>query len=334
MLYASVMEGDALRQFIERHSRLFILTGAGCSTDSGIPDYRDADGGWKRAQPVQFRAFMDEPLTRKRYWARSLVGWRRFGRARPNDAHRALAALERQGRVGLLVTQNVDRLHQAAGSEAVVDLHGRLDTVRCMDCERLMPREALQQELLQHNREWADLDAWSLSDSGAPSRGRPPSSSLPRSFRAHSTAYVSGRISASCRCGSSAAGEPESDRLLVAPDGDADLTGLDFFNFNVPACAHCGGLLKPDVVFYGESVPRERVERARQAVAEADAMLVVGSSLMVYSGYRFAREAALAGKPIAAVNLGRTRADDLISLKVTQSCASALAFLLEESDLA
>jgi NAD-dependent SIR2 family protein deacetylase len=280
MLYAFPMESDALQAFVERHSQLFILTGAGCSTDSGIPDYRDADGGWKRAQPVQFRAFMDELSTRKRYWARSLVGWRRFRRARPNDAHRALAALEQQGRVGLLVTQNVDRLHQAAGSTNVVDLHGRLDVVRCMGCERRLPRTELQRALLEHNPDWADLDA------------------------------------------------------CDAPDGDADLEGLDFSIFEVPACAHCGGLLKPDVVFYGESVPGERVERAMQGIAEADAMLVVGSSLMVYSGYRFAREAAGMGKPIAAVNLGRTRADDLLSLKVTQSCAAALGFLLEGSRVA
>lgn len=277
MLYAAPMEEDALREFVRRHSRLFVLTGAGCSTDSGIPDYRDADGEWKRAQPVQFRSFMDEALTRKRYWARSLVGWRRFGRARPNDAHRALAALERQGRVGLLVTQNVDRLHQAAGSNAVVDLHGRLDTVRCMGCERTFPREELQQELLRRNPEWADLDA------------------------------------------------------RDAPDGDAELQGLDFASFEVPACAQCGGILKPDVVFYGESVPRERVVTAMQAIADADAMLVVGTSLMVFSGYRFAREAAVAGKPIATVNLGRTRADNLVSLKVTQPCGTALAFLLEDS---
>jgi NAD-dependent SIR2 family protein deacetylase len=277
MLYHQAMEKDALREFVERHSRLFVLTGAGCSTDSGIPDYRDAEGGWKRAQPVQFRAFMDEPLTRKRYWARSLVGWRRFGRARPNDAHRALAALEQQGRVGLLVTQNVDRLHQAAGSVAVVDLHGRLDTVRCMSCEQCVPRELLQQELLARNPDWVDLDA------------------------------------------------------REAPDGDADLHGLDFSSFEVPSCEVCGGLLKPDVVFYGESVPRERVDIAMRAVREADAMLVVGTSLMVYSGYRFAKEAASAGKPIATVNLGRTRADDLMSLKVTQSCGVALNFLLEDS---
>jgi len=270
------MNNDALQDFIGRHSRLFVLTGAGCSTDSGIPDYRDADGGWKRAQPVQFRAFMDEAATRKRYWARSLVGWRRFGRARPNDAHRALAALEQQGRVGILVTQNVDRLHQAAGSTNVVDLHGRLDLVRCMGCERRLPRAELQSELLRRNPDWAGLDA------------------------------------------------------REAPDGDADLDGLDFSSFDVPECSACGGVLKPDVVFYGESVPRERVAAAMQGVHEADAMLVVGTSLMVYSGYRFAREAAAAGLPIATVNLGRTRADDLISLKVAQSCSAALAFLLRD----
>ncbi len=270
------MNADALREFVERYERLFVLTGAGCSTDSGIPDYRDADGGWKRAQPVQFRAFMDEPATRQRYWARSLVGWRRFGRARPNDAHRALAALEEQGRVGILVTQNVDRLHQAAGSANVVDLHGRLDLVRCMACERRMPRAELQQVLLSLNPDWADLDA------------------------------------------------------RTAPDGDADLEGLDFARFRVPECAACGGLLKPDVVFYGESVPRERVATAMQGVRDADAMLVVGTSLMVYSGYRFAREGAALGIPIATVNLGRTRADDLVSLKVAQSCAAALAFLLSD----
>jgi NAD-dependent SIR2 family protein deacetylase len=268
------MESAALREFIERHSRLFILTGAGCSTDSGIPDYRDAEGGWKRAQPVQFRAFMDEPLTRKRYWARSLIGWRRFRRAGPNDAHRALARLEQLDRVELLVTQNVDRLHQAAGSSGVVDLHGRLDTVVCMDCGKPMAREELQQELLVRNPAWAELDA------------------------------------------------------REAPDGDADLDGLDFSSFAVPACSNCGGVLKPDVVFFGESVPKDRVEAAMLGLQQADAMLVVGSSLMVYSGYRFAQVAAKAGKPIATVNLGRTRADELLALKVTQPCAEALGFLL------
>ena len=295
------MEDELLREFIQRHSRLFVLTGAGCSTDSGIPDYRNADGEWKRAQPVQFRSFMDDALTRKRYWARSLVGWQRFGRARPNDAHRALAALERRGRVGLLVTQNVDGLHQAAGSAAVVDLHGRLDTVRCMSCERRLPREELQQQLLERNPEWADLDAEDAPDGDADLKIQACGARIARS----QAAEVAQRPSA-----------------------------WDFSSFDVPACEECGGVLKPDVVFYGESVPRERVTMAMQGVTESDAMLVVGTSLMVFSGYRFAREAAAAGKPIATVNLGRTRADDLVSLKVRRSCTEALAFLLEEDSRA
>ena len=264
-----------LRDFVARHRRLFVLTGAGCSTDSGIPDYRDQDGEWKRAQPVMFQPFMNEELTRKRYWARSLIGWRYFRRARPNAAHLALAQLEREGRVELLVTQNVDCLHQAAGSSNVVDLHGRLDAVRCMTCEQRERRDEFQERLLASNPAWAQLDA------------------------------------------------------REAPDGDADLEGRDFSAFSVPACQYCGGILKPDVVFFGESVPRDRVERAMRGVQDADAMLVVGSSLMVYSGYRFAQAAADAGKPIAAVNLGRTRADALLALKVSQSCSEALATLSE-----
>ena len=265
----------SLRDFVARHRRLFVLTGAGCSTDSGIPDYRDQDGEWKRAQPVQFQPFMNDEHTRKRYWARSLIGWRYFRRAQPNGAHLALAQLEREGRVELLVTQNVDCLHEAAGSSNLVDLHGRLDAVRCMTCEQRERRDSFQERLRVLNPAWSQLDA------------------------------------------------------REAPDGDADLEGRDFAAFNVPACDYCGGILKPDVVFFGESVPRDRVERAMRGVQDADAMLVVGSSLMVYSGYRFAQAAADAGKPIAAVNLGRTRADHLLALKVSQSCAEALATLSE-----
>ena len=266
-------KSDALQHFVAQHRRLFVLTGAGCSTDSGIPDYRDADGEWKRTQPVTYQTFMGEELTRKRYWARSLVGWRRFGKALPNATHHALARLERLGKLELLLTQNVDGLHQQAGNQNVVDLHGRLDTVRCMGCERRSPRHALQQALLALNPQWMALDA--------------------------------------------------ND----APDGDADLDGHDFSTFTVPPCPHCGGILKPDVVFFGENVPRDRVATAMQALDAADAMLVIGSSLMVFSGYRFAHAAAKAGKPVAVVNLGRTRADPLLSLKVEQSCAEALAFL-------
>jgi len=268
-------DDNPLAEFIQRHSRLFVLTGAGCSTDSGIPDYRDENGDWKRARPVMFQAFVGDLHTRRRYWARSMVGWRRFGHAHPNDAHRALARLEQQGRIEVLVTQNVDGLHQSAGSTGVIDLHGRLDQVRCMGCERRSDRERMQCRLLELNPAWANLDA------------------------------------------------------RDAPDGDADLEQLDFSGFEIPACQDCGGLLKPDVVFFGESVPAQRVAAALLAVQTADAMLVIGSSLMVYSGYRFAQAASQAGKPIAAVNLGRTRADALLALKVNQPCVPALAFLLD-----
>jgi NAD-dependent SIR2 family protein deacetylase len=171
----------------------------------------------------------------------------------------------------------VDGLHQRAGSRAVLDMHGRLDTVRCMGCEQRSPRHALQQALLEFNPAWTKLDA------------------------------------------------------ADAPDGDADLEGHDFDAFAVPPCPQCGGILKPDVVFFGENVPRDRVATAMQALEHADAVLVLGSSLMVFSGYRFAHAAAKAGKPIAAVNLGRTRGDPLLSLKVEQPCAQALAFLREAS---
>ncbi|MBV8743303.1 MAG: NAD-dependent protein deacetylase [Sinobacteraceae bacterium] len=265
-----------LREFIQRHPRLFILTGAGCSTDSGIPDYRDTSGEWKGSRrPVAFQHFMADPATRRRYWARSMVGWQRFRRAHPNTAHRALAQLTRHRADTVLVTQNVDGLHQLAGSAGTIDLHGRLDQVRCMQCPAYVHRDEMQQRLLEMNPDWSALQA------------------------------------------------------ADAPDGDAELANLDFDSLQIPACSHCGGLLKPDVVFFGESVPPARVSAAMQALHAATAVLVVGSSLMVYSGYRFVQTAARSEKPVAAVNLGRTRADELLALKVEQPCARALAFLLD-----
>src|SRR6202522_4143985 len=268
-------ERGGIQGFIERHRLIFVLTGAGCSTSSGIPDYRDADGQWKRAQPVTFQAFTAEEAVRRRYWARSLLGWRRFSRAEPNNAHRALSRLEAIGKTELLLTQNVDRLHQAAGSAQVIDLHGRIDRVRCMDCEQRSARVELQEELSALNPDWLDLDA------------------------------------------------------AEAPDGDADLEGADFSSFVVPSCRRCGGLLKPDVVFFGENVPRDRVDAAFRHLDKADAMLIVGSSLMVYSGFRFVERAVSLGKPVAAVNLGRTRADALLAFKAEAPCESALSFLLD-----
>lgn len=262
-----------LQAFVEAHPRLAVLSGAGCSTASGIPDYRDADGQWKRTPPITLQAFMGSNATRARYWARSLVGWQRFGHAQPNAAHYALVELERQGKLERLITQNVDGLHQRAGSTGVIDLHGRLDTVRCMACDWRGPRDDWQHELGARNPAWAALDAG------------------------------------------------------IAPDGDADLDGVDFGAFDLPPCPRCGGIVKPDVVFFGEGVPRERSDAATLACRHADAMLVVGSSLMVYSGYRLVRAAVAAGKPVAAIALGRTRADDLLTLKVAEPCEQALAFL-------
>jgi NAD-dependent SIR2 family protein deacetylase len=273
-LFKSDMANSDLKTFVEDHQRLFVLTGAGCSTNSGIPDYRDADGSWKRTPPVRFQAFIADDVTRRRYWARSMIGWRRFGQARPNDAHHALARLELSGRSKMLLTQNVDRLHQAAGSRVVIDLHGRLDLVRCLACKAAISRVDFQDELTHLNAAWADLEA------------------------------------------------------TVLPDGDAELDHQDFSSFVVPDCPSCGGTMKPDVVFFGENVPRDQVVSAMESLQQADAMLIVGSSLMVYSGFRFAQAAARLGIPIAAVNLGRTRADDLLALKVEDRCETALSFLL------
>ena len=274
MAYAAVMSDSRLEDFIAAHRRLFVLTGAGCSTGSGIPDYRDEQGAWKRTPPVTYQAFVGDRITRRRYWARSLVGWPRIAQAQPNAAHRALAALEAQGRCSQLLTQNVDGLHQAAGSRAVIDLHGRLDAVVCLGCGASSSRADVQRRLAEANPAWAGLAA------GA------------------------------------------------APDGDADLEDRDFATFQVPACDACGGMLKPDVVFFGENVPRARVDAAMAGLAQADAMLVVGSSLMVYSGLRFVHAAVRAQIPVAAVNLGRTRADDLLRFRMAAPCGDALRFLL------
>ncbi|MGQ0698518.1 MAG: NAD-dependent protein deacetylase [Panacagrimonas sp.] len=269
------VNAEPLRAFLRRHRRLFVLTGAGCSTDSGIPDYRDASGTWKRSQPMSYQVFMGGAAARQRYWARSLVGWRRLGQAKPNEAHRALASLEKAGAIELLLTQNVDGLHQAAGSTGVIDLHGRIDRVCCMSCEQRIPRTVFQDELLERNPAWSGFAA------------------------------------------------------AMAPDGDADLDDLDFSSFDVPPCARCGGIQKPDVVFFGETVPKDRVEISMAHLERSDAMLVLGSSLMVYSGYRFVTAAVQAGKPVAAINLGTTRADQLLDFKIEQRCAAALAFVLE-----
>jgi len=262
----------ALARFVDRHPRLLVLTGAGCSTPSGIPDYRDADGSWKHRKPMSFAEFSGSPAARRRYWAGSLRGWPAVRDAGPNPAHRALTVLERQGRVVRVVTQNVDGLHQRAGSRRVIDLHGRLDVVECLSCGARLRREDVQALLCDWNP-------------GFEGKGG------------------------------------------ARPDGDASVgTALD--GFRVPDCPECGGVLKPAVVFFGEGVPRPRVDECMAGLCAADALLVVGSSLMVYSGYRFVLAARERGTPVAVVNLGRTRADAQLTLKVAADCARVLPALV------
>jgi NAD-dependent SIR2 family protein deacetylase len=267
---------EKLQRWMAAHRRVFVLTGAGCSTASGIPDYRDENGEWKRRPPVMIQAFRDHDGVYHRYWARAYAGWLKFTAATPGEAHHALAAWEDTGALARLVTQNVDGLHQRAGSRAVIDLHGRLDQVVCLDCGARTSREHTQTMMTRVNPRWNATAA-------------------------------------------------------MAPDGDADIDASATASFTAPRCGDCGGRLKPDVVFFGENVPPNRVEAAREALAGADALLVAGSSLMVYSGFRFVRQAHDLGLPIAIVNRGRTRGDELAALKVEGDVGTLLAGAIRES---
>lgn len=266
-----------------RGRRVVALAGAGCSTDSGIPDYRGPTA--KPRTPMQHREFIGSEAARQRYWARATVGWPRLRAAAPNDVHRALAALEHRGAIAGLITQNVDGLHHAAGSQRVVELHGALARVRCLTCDATIAREALHARLLAANPALAEA-----------LRGRP------------STGGFDG-----------------------APDGDAELPPALIATFRVVACA-CGGPWKPDVVFFGDNVPRAVVDAAWALFGEAAALLVVGSSLTVWSGYRFVRRAAEQGVPVAIVNLGPTRGDALATLKLDAPLAEVLSALFARVD--
>jgi NAD-dependent SIR2 family protein deacetylase len=232
-----------------------VLSGAGLSTESGIPDYRGPTSAARRVAPMTYQAFTGDPLARRRYWARSHLGWRLVGRARPNAGHLAVAELQRRGRIAGIVTQNVDGLHQAAGARRVVDLHGRLDRVTCLGCGRLGPRGELDARLRAANAGW------------------------------------------------------EAEITAVNPDGDVDLRDEQLEGFRMVDCVACGGVLKPDVVFFGETVPADRVGRCFRMVERAGALLVLGSSLTVMSGRRFVLRAAKCGIPVAIVNQGVTRGD-------------------------
>ncbi|WP_433272068.1 NAD-dependent protein deacetylase [Actinosynnema sp. CS-041913] len=259
---------EVVRVVAERD--VVVLSGAGLSTESGIPDYRGEAGSLRRHTPMTYDEFVGSPAGRRRYWARSHLGWRTIARADPNAGHRAVAALRAQGFVAGVITQNVDGLHHAAGTADAVELHGNLDRVLCLGCRKLSPREDLDRRLRAANPDFA------------------------------------------------------ATATRVNPDGDADLADEDVRGFRVVACPECGGVLKPDVVFFGENVPRPRVEECYRLVDRSRAMLVLGSSLTVMSGLRFVRHAAKSGKPVVIVNQGETRGDAHATARVHLPLGRAL----------
>ncbi|MFI8825624.1 NAD-dependent protein deacetylase [Streptomyces sp. NPDC053431] len=258
---------------------VLVLSGAGISTESGIPDYRGEGGSLSRHTPMTYQDFIGGAQARRRYWARSHLGWRTFGRARPNAGHGAVAAFGRHGLLAGVITQNVDGLHQAAGSEPVVELHGSLSRVVCLSCREVSTRRELARRLEEANRGFEPV----------------------------------------------AAG--------INPDGDADLTDEQVADFHVVPCTVCGGILKPDVVFFGESVPPQRVEHCRALVREAASLLVLGSSLTVMSGLRFVRQAAEAGKPVFIINRDHTRGDRHAVTRVALPLGTALTSLADRLDV-
>ncbi|MYW94377.1 NAD-dependent protein deacetylase [Amycolatopsis rubida] len=254
--------------------RVLVLSGAGLSTESGIPDYRGETGSLRARQPMTYGEFVASEAGRQRYWARSHLGWRTIARAAPNDGHRAVSALRAGGWVSGVITQNVDGLHRAAGTPGVVELHGNLDRVVCLGCRRTTAREDLDARLRAANPDFA---------------------------------AVATRIN---------------------PDGDVELAGDVVRTFRTVPCTSCSGVLKPDVVFFGENVPRSRVQRCYRMVDEASAVLVLGSSLTVMSGLRFVRRAAKSGKPVAIVNRGQTRGDEHAAVRADLPLGPALTELL------
>lgn len=264
------------------HDRSFaVLTGAGISTSSGIPDYRDSDGVRRGRQPMMVQEFLNAPEARRRYWARAMLGWPRVRAARPNAAHTALAELEQRGLIRGVITQNVDTLHDQAGSHGVIELHGSLHWVVCLDCRQRTERDIVQQHLMAQNPYLASVDA------------------------------------------------------VQAPDGDTLLDEAFEARFQVPHCPCCGGdRMKPDVVFFGENVAPPTAASAMARVEQADGLLVVGSSLMAYSAFRLCKATVDQGKPLIAINLGKTRADELLDLKIGDPCELLLPELVRRMSAA
>nr|WP_314566314.1 NAD-dependent protein deacetylase [uncultured Pseudomonas sp.] len=256
--------------------RFVVLTGAGISTSSGIPDYRDSEGVRRGKAPMMYQEFLATPQARRRYWARAMLGWPRVRIAQPNKAHLALATLQHRERISGLITQNVDTLHDQAGSDEVIELHGSLHRVLCLDCLQRSGRDVIQHVMEIENPYLAGVDA------------------------------------------------------VQAPDGDTLLDPAFEERFQVPRCPHCNGeRLKPDVVFFGENVALPTAAKAMAAVEQAQGLLVVGSSLMAYSAFRLCKAMVEQGKPVIAINLGKTRGDELLQVKIEASCELLLPLLAE-----
>ena len=261
---------EKLLLMLKRDPGYCVLTGAGCSTASGLPAYRDVKGDWQHQKPMQHQEFTACELKRKIYWARSQQGWPTFNRARPNQTHKMLELLQRGGYVQQIITQNVDRLHQASGSKAVIDLHGRLDQVVCLDCTNTFSRKAFQRRLTLANRDYC----------------------------------------------------PAKNNLR--PDGDIEVNADTVSDFSIPKCENCGGDLKPDVIFFGGVLNRQTATDALDAIDNAPGLLVIGSSLMVYSGFRLVKRTLQLNKPVVIINRGATRADDLYTLKINHESGQVL----------
>jgi NAD-dependent SIR2 family protein deacetylase len=260
---------DVISQLLLK-SNWLVLTGAGVSAESGVPTYRDKQGNWQRKPPVMYQEFVKNHEARQRFWLRNMAGWRFMKEAEPNSSHRYLVDIEKHNKIKCLITQNVDGLHQRAGSNRVIDLHGRIDTVGCLSCCSNVPRSEIQDRLERYNP--------SLSNSVG----------------------------------------------KILPDGDADIDDIDFFSMKIPDCSYCNGILKPNVVFFGDSIPKQRLVAVSQQMDLADGLLVLGSSLAVYSGYRICLAASRQGKPIVIVNQGITRADHIASVKSEDRCEPIL----------
>ncbi|XP_027076353.1 NAD-dependent protein deacylase SRT2 isoform X2 [Coffea arabica] len=290
----SVQDVNILYQFFDRSSNLVVLTGAGISTECGIPDYRSPNGAYSTGfKPITHQEFMHSIRARRRYWARSYAGWRKFTAAQPGAAHISLASLEKAGRINFMITQNVDRLHHRAGSNPL-ELHGTVYNVNCTNCGFSLSRSVFQDQVKAHNKKWAaaieSLDYDSVSD--------------------------------------------KSFGMKIRPDGDVEIDEKFWEEeFHIPSCQRCDGILKPDVVFFGDNVPKDRADTAMEAAKRCDAFLVLGSSLMTMSAFRLIRAAHEAGAATAIVNLGETRADKFVPLKINARLGEILPRLLNTGSL-